>query len=31
MGINPFDPALKRPLVGRIGPQRQVEAAVMTP
>jgi hypothetical protein len=31
MGINPFDPALKLPLVGRIGPQRQVEAAVMTP
>jgi hypothetical protein len=27
-GINPFDPALKIPLVGRIGPQRQVDTAV---
>jgi len=28
-GINPFDPALKLPLVGRIGAERQVDTAVM--
>ena len=30
-GINPFDPSLKLPLVGRIGPERQVETAVLAP
>jgi len=29
-GINPFDPCLKLPLVGRLGPARQVATAVMT-
>ena len=28
-GINPFDLSLKLPLVGRIGPERQVDTAVM--
>jgi len=28
-GINPFDPSLKLPLVGRIGPERQVDRAVV--
>ena len=28
-GINPFDPSLKLPLVGRIGPERQAGTAVM--
>ena len=28
-GINPFDLSLKLPLVGRIGPERQVERAVL--
>jgi len=28
-GINPFDPSLKLPLVGRIGPERRVDTAVM--
>jgi hypothetical protein len=27
-GINPFDPSLKLPLVGRIGPERRVDTAV---
>lgn len=27
-GINPFDPSVKFPLVGRIGPQRQIDTAV---
>ena len=30
-GINPFDPSLKLPLVGRIGPERRVDTAVMGP
>lgn len=30
-GINPFDPALKLPLVGRIGPARAVAASVSAP
>jgi hypothetical protein len=28
-GINPFDLSLKLPLVGRIGPERQVDTAVV--
>ncbi len=28
-GINPFDPSLKLPLVGRIGPERQVDTSVV--
>jgi hypothetical protein len=28
-GINPFDPSLKIPLVGRIGPERQIDTAVV--
>ncbi len=28
-GINPFDPSLKLPLVGRIGPERQVDPGVV--
>ncbi|MBE0626139.1 MAG: DUF3750 domain-containing protein [Burkholderiales bacterium] len=27
-GINPFDPSLKLPLIGRLGPERQVDRAV---
>ncbi len=27
-GINPFDPSLKLPLLGRIGPQRRIDTAV---
>lgn len=30
-GINPFDPSLKLPLVGRIGPERQADTAVVEP
>jgi len=30
-GINPFDLSLKLPLVGRIGPERRVDTAVMGP
>lgn len=29
-GINPFDPSLKLPLVGRVGPERQVGTALAT-
>lgn len=28
-GINPFDPSLKLPLVGRLGPERQLDTAVV--
>lgn len=28
-GINPFDPALKLPLLGRLGPERQIDSAVV--
>jgi hypothetical protein len=28
-GINPFDPSLKLPFVGRIGPERQLDAAAV--
>lgn len=28
-GINPFDPALKLPLLGRIGPERRLDTAVV--
>lgn len=29
-GINPFDPSLKLPLVGRIGPRRRLDTAIAT-
>ncbi len=29
-GINPFDASLKLPLVGRIGPERRIDTAVVT-
>lgn len=28
-GINPFDPSLKLPLIGRLGPERRVDTAVV--
>jgi hypothetical protein len=29
-GINPFDPCVKVPLVGRIGPERRIDTAVVS-
>ena len=29
-GVNPFDPSIKLPLVGRIGPEREVASAQAT-